>query len=133
MNNAILNMRNSVKGTGRAPGFIRDFCREHGISDAVAADVCIVLDELLPNLVAITSSPRIRLEIMTAGDCVKTVVTQSGEPYDIAGHGTISWPQAFPETKISELSLHLIRSLTDDIVCSRINGENTTVFVKRIV
>ncbi|HWR38852.1 MAG TPA: hypothetical protein VN611_05095 [Patescibacteria group bacterium] len=131
MDNAILKVRNSVKGTGRVPGFVQNFCRERGIPDSVSADICIVLDELLPSLVPITSSPRIRVEIEVEADCLKVSVIQSGEGYDISVPGTVCWPQNAPEARISDLSLHLIHSLINELTCTRINEDNITVFTKK--
>ena len=132
MTSALLKMRNSVKGAGRAPGFVQTFCQENNVAAPVAADICIVLDELLPSLVTITVSPRIRLEIAATAEVVQVSVAQSGEAYDISDKAHVCWPAVPSERRISDLSLHLIHTLTETIQCSRINGENLTVFTKKL-
>ena len=128
----VLAVRSSVKGVGRAPGFVHSFCKENNIPGVIADNFCVALDELLPSLVEITTSSRIRLELSSDGKDVCCTITQEGEKYDIANKNSITWPAGFTHAQPGTLSLTIIHGILQGIECSHLSGTNVTRLVKSL-
>lgn len=128
----ILKVRSSVKGVGRAPGFVQMFCRENAVPDTIASQLCVVLDEILPGIAKITTSPRIHLEIIKHAQSLEFLITQESDTYDISNQQSIQWPAGAEEARISDLSLKLVHKFIDKIECFQAAGMNTTRLLKNL-
>lgn len=128
MANAEIAVRSSIKGAGRVPAFIQEFCRNNGIEQTVAANLCIVLDEVLPGLVGITTSPRILLGLVRTEQAIQVNITHDSEAYDLSDEKRIVWPAGAAEFRISELSLKIVHGLLAALEHHCENGRSRTVF-----
>ena len=126
----IVKVRSSVKGVGRAPSFVREFCRENAIMDNINDHLCVVLEEILPNIATISTSPRICLEMVKKDQTVEFIISHNSEKYDIADQYGLLWPENAENTRINESSMKIIHTLMDRIECSYEAGVNTTCLVK---
>lgn len=127
MASAEIAVRSSIKGVGRVPAFIQEFCRNNGVGQSVAANLCVVLDEVLPGLVGITTSPRILLELVRTEQAIQVSITHDSEAYDLSAGKPMVWPEGALEFRISELSLKIIHGLLDGLEHRCENGRSTTV------
>lgn len=126
----MIKVRSSVKSVGRAPGFVQEFCAENAIMDDIAAKLCIVLDEILPNITLISTSPRICLEIVKNDQTVECIISHNSEKYDLSDPHMLLWPDHAEKARISELSMQIIHKIMDQVECSYEAGVNTTRLVK---
>lgn len=133
MADSILKVRNSLKGVGRAPVFVQDFCRENSIPEKYASSLCVVLDEMLPNISQITTSPRICLEIVKHDQVLECIISSESEKYDLAQPTALVWPAAAADSRISNLSMKIIHKLVDKIECVHDAGITTTRLFKNLV
>lgn len=127
-----LKVRPSVKGVGRATGFIRDFCAKNGIAGAVASKLAQAGDEILPNIVPLCSSPRILLGLELHSGNLEFSIRHSGPRYDLSDRHNLVWPAEMEQSKISELGLDIIHRSVDLVSSKYIDGENLTTLVKRV-
>lgn len=127
-----VKVRSDIRSIGRAPGFVQEFCEENAILDSIAAQLCVVLDEILPSIASISTSPRICLEIVKNDQTVDFIISQSSEQYDLSDPQALLWPDNAADTRISDLSMQIIHKIMDKIECSYEAGVNTTRLVKSL-
>ena len=126
-----LNVRSSVKGAGRARGFVHEFCQIHSICAPVEQSLHTVLDELLPCLVKITTSPRMKLTITRQDAAVEFEIAHTGPAYDLSDSQHLQWPDGHQDSRISDVSLQIVHRRLDGISCRHENGENHTLLTIR--
>jgi len=128
----VLKVRSSVKGVGRASAFVQTFCRENTVPDNIASQLCVVLDEILPGISKITTSPRIHLEIIKHAQSLEFLISQEGAKYDISNQQAIHWPIGAEDSRISDLSLQIVHRFMNKIECYQAAGLNTTRLIKNL-
>lgn len=128
----LVKVRSSVKGVGRAAAFVQTFCQENSISNLVASQLCVALDEILPGIAKITTSPRIHLEIIKHTQSLEFLISQEGEKYDISNRQAIQWPIGAEDCRISDLSLQIVHRFIDKIECYQADGMNKTRLIKNL-
>lgn len=132
MVSSLLKVRSSVKGVGRAPAFVQIFCQENAIPDKIASQLCVALDEILPGIAKITTSPRIHLEIIKNAQSLEFLITHESASYDISNQQAIRWPPDAENSRLSELSLQIVHKLLNKIECYPSGSMNTTRLIKNL-
>lgn len=130
MASEVLKVRPSIKGAARATGFIRAFCANNAIDGETANKLCLAADEILPNVIALCTSPRIVLGIEKGAGKVSFTITHGGYEYDLSDKNSLIWPEQMEKHKITELGLDIIHRYMDKIECAYLNGENITTLTK---
>jgi anti-sigma regulatory factor (Ser/Thr protein kinase) len=108
-------------------GEVERFCAAHGLSRAVSFKVCLILEEVVLNLIEHATgaaTDRINVRIDLEPDQVILDVEDDSDPFD--PHAAPAFDPARPleERGPRGMGIHLVRTMVDDFVYERIDGGN---------
>jgi anti-sigma regulatory factor (Ser/Thr protein kinase) len=117
-------------------GFVRRFCSDRALGDAMTARLAVVIEELLTNSVKYAFTDTARHDIVIAlesdGGKVTVVYEDDGVPFDPFAVATPNFETPVEEWPIGRLGVHLIRHLTDRAIYERDGGRNRITLTKAI-
>ncbi|MBM3586047.1 MAG: ATP-binding protein [Alphaproteobacteria bacterium] len=106
--------------------FVRRFCAERALGEAMTARLAVVLEELLTNSIkyAFTDAARhdVHIALEADGGRVIAVYEDDGVPFDPFAVAAPNFETPVEEWPIGRLGVHLIRHLTDRVSYERTAG-----------
>jgi anti-sigma regulatory factor (Ser/Thr protein kinase) len=133
---AALEISADRQGIDQAMAALSDFAAAHALSDKVSADLHLVLDELLSNIVkygeAETGSVCIRLRLRKKRQWVEIEVADTARQFDPLARQDPDLTRPLSEKPIGGLGVYLVKRLTDEQSYERRGGENRLLIRKRL-
>jgi anti-sigma regulatory factor (Ser/Thr protein kinase) len=134
---AHLTLRADADALEAVEGFVSAFVQEHGIEGDDEGRICIVLEELLTNLVkygyADASAPgMVDIGLTLEGNRLTIEFSDDGQPFDPLAQPAPDLDAATEEREIGGLGIHILRSLADEADYSRRGGRNVIRLVRRV-
>jgi anti-sigma regulatory factor (Ser/Thr protein kinase) len=113
---------------------VEDFCRVQGVANETAADVRLVAEEVLTNIVKYAHDRDVQhaaeLRLSASPQSVRMEFRDEGLPFNPLELPALD-PQAVPgQPPIGGLGVHLVRALVDDASYSREGRVNVLILIK---
>jgi anti-sigma regulatory factor (Ser/Thr protein kinase) len=122
-------------GLQKAIEEFRTFAGRHRLPIKAVSDVCIVLDELLSNVIKYgfkVNRGQIDLSLSLSGDELTAAIVDDSPPFNVldAPEPQTGLPAA--ERPVGGLGIHIVKQLSDEIRYSRSGGQNHLLIRKRV-
>ncbi|HEX7707246.1 MAG TPA: ATP-binding protein [Thermoanaerobaculia bacterium] len=122
-------------GLQRAIEEFRSFAGRHRLPIKSVSDVCIVLDELLSNVIKYgfkVNRGQIELSLSLSGDELTAAIVDDSPPFNVleAPEPQTGLPAA--DRPVGGLGIHIVKQLSDEIRYSRSDGQNHLFIRKRV-
>lgn len=121
---------------------VSTFCAAHGLSANVAEQLCLVLEELLTNVVrhGIDGVPppdppgyhHAVVRLFRQGKEVSVIFEDSGRAFDPLGMPEPDFEADVEDRPVGGLGVHLVRALMDRLDYARVAGRNRLTMVKTV-
>jgi anti-anti-sigma factor len=115
---------------------VEQFAAANRLSDAVANDVNVALDEALSNIVAYgyeaPGSDTIVVRLAYQNGEVRVEVEDAGRPFDPLHAPPPDFTADLAERRVGGLGIHFIKSLMDTVRYDRIDGRNRLCMIKQV-
>ena len=125
---------NDLREIALAAERIEAFCSEHGLSEKIAFEVHLAVDELLTNTISYgyddDGEHRIELALRLEGGALVLEIADDGKPFD-----PLQAPEPDPEAPLEEralggLGIYLVRKMMDAVAYRRQDGRNVVTLTK---
>jgi len=105
---------------------IRSYAETHGVPPATADRVCLVVDELVANVIMHARVDRLKVsfELSCGNRSVTACVRDNGLPFDPTKAPSVQLDLPLEERKVGGLGLHFVRSLSHRLTYQRTGNEN---------
>jgi anti-sigma regulatory factor (Ser/Thr protein kinase) len=110
---------------------LREFCRAHGLTDAVAFDAALVLEEVSTNVVnhgyagARPGNVSVKAEILA--DTLRIEVQDDGPAFNPLSAPAPDMATYWSESRVGGLGLHIVRALVEGVEYTRRGQRNCLV------
>jgi len=134
---ARLTVRADAAAMREVEGFVAAFATEHAIGSDDTARICILLEELLTNLVkygypdhAAPGVADIRLDL--DGTRLTIEFVDDGRPFNPLAQPAPNFDLSLEERPLGGLGIHLLRALTEEACYSRGHGRNVIRLTRHV-
>ncbi len=115
---------------------LRDFCRERGLSDAVAFDAALVLEEVSANIVehgyAQKRPGRVSVSAEIAPDALRLEVRDDAPAFNPLAAPVPDLHAQWTEPRLGGLGIHIVRALVAAVEYTRRGEQNCLVLTLRL-
>ena len=129
----IANRPNEVPGVLNG---VDEFCRSHGFAKETAADLRLVAEEVLTNIVQYAhdtdGAHAVELRLSSSSQSVRMEFRDEGTPFNPLDLPAPDLTAAPEDRAIGGLGVHLVRSLVDGASYSREGLVNVLVLIKHV-
>jgi len=132
----VLSLKNDPAEIARLAPMVAEFCAHHTLAESTAAQLTLVLDEAITNIISYAyddaGEHEIAVRISIASGTLTVELVDDGRPFDPVRVAPPDLTAPLAERAIGGLGIHLMRRLTDDIRYRREGARNHLVLAKRI-
>jgi serine/threonine-protein kinase RsbW len=132
----VLSLRNDPAEIARLAPLVDAFCADHALEEATAAQLNLVLDEAITNIIAYAyddaGEHEITVRISLARGALTAELVDDGRAFDPLQTAPPDLDAPLDERSVGGLGVHLMRRLMDDIRYRREGTRNHLVLAKRI-
>lgn len=131
-----LELRNDVAEIARLSEAVESFCNAHHLPDQVAFHINLVLEEAVVNVIhyafADAGPHPIHVSLWLAGTRVGGEVRDDGRAFDPLQQAAPRLDLDLDHRAAGGLGVHFLKTLMDEVVYTRNNGQNCLRFVKNM-
>ncbi len=132
----VLSLKNDPAEIARLAPLVAEFCARHGLAEATAAQLTLVLDEAITNIISYAfddaGEHEISVRISLAPGALIAELVDDGRAFDPLQVAAPDLAAPLAERAVGGLGVHLMRRLMDDIRYHREGARNHLVLAKRI-
>ncbi len=132
----VLSLKNDPAEIARLAPLVAEFCARHGLAEATAAQLTLVLDEAITNIISYafddSGEHEISVRISLAPGALIAELVDDGRAFDPLQVAAPDLAAPLTERAVGGLGVHLMRRLMDDIRYRREGARNHLVLAKRI-
>ena len=132
----VLSLKNDPAEIARLAPLVAEFCARHGLAEATAAQLTLVLDEAITNIISYafddSGEHEISVRISLAPGALIAELVDDGREFDPLQVAAPDLAAPLAERAVGGLGVHLMRRLMDDIRYRREGARNHLVLAKRI-
>ncbi len=132
----VLSLKNDPAEIARLAPLVAEFCARHGLAEATAAQLTLVLDEAITNIISYafddSGEHEISVRISLAPGALIAELVDDGRAFDPLQVAAPDLAAPLAERAVGGLGVHLMRRLMDDIRYRREGARNHLVLAKRI-
>ncbi|MCZ6899517.1 MAG: ATP-binding protein [Bacteroidetes bacterium] len=127
-------MKNDLSKIGEVIRNFESFGDEKDIPLPVIHKICIVLDELLNNIISYAYQDKkehtVDINIKLIGERLEIKITDDGFPFNPLAMLPPDTKLGLEERELGGLGIHLVKNIMDEYLYKRSKGENIIVLVK---
>ena len=131
-----LILKNQIDEVSRLSSFQKSFFEQLNLDKSQARQLRLAVEEAVVNVIEYAypagTEGYIEVCMMSDGQCLKVIITDSGMPFDPTAHEQVDTALTAEDRQIGGLGIHLIRELMDDIHYEHIDGHNTLTLIKEL-
>lgn len=131
-----LSLQNDIKEIPQLADFIEDIAHETGISQAMAMNLNLALEEAVVNAILYAypegTEGTVDVEAILRDSTVHFIITDAGVPFDPTQIEDVDINQPLEEKNIGGLGFYLVRNIMDNVYYERAEGKNVLHLTKRI-
>ena len=137
-----LTLKNDVHEVTKLSNFQKAFFEEMietkhlGIDKSLARQIRLAVEEAVVNVISYAYPTgvegTVEIQMMTDGQCLKVIITDSGIPFDPTLKEDIDITLSVEERQIGGVGIHLLREIMDSVNYEHLNGRNTLTLKKLI-
>ena len=120
----------------RVAKIVDDLATTHHLAPDVVADVNVVLDEVLTNIIAYGyedhGAHEIRVSLTLDADVLEVEVVDDARPFDPTTRAPADVNAPLRERRVGGLGIHFVRSLMTEITYARVGNHNRLVLKKHV-
>jgi serine/threonine-protein kinase RsbW/sigma-B regulation protein RsbU (phosphoserine phosphatase) len=132
----VLSLKNDPAEIARLAPLVAAFCARHALAEATAAQLTLVLDEAITNIISYAyddaGEHEISVRISLAPGTLIAELVDDGREFDPLQVAAPDLAAPLVERAVGGLGVHLMRRLMDDIRYRREGARNHLVLAKRI-
>ncbi len=132
----VLSLKNDPAEIARLAPLVAEFCARHALAEATAAQLTLVLDEAITNIISYafddSGEHEISVRISLAPGALIAELVDDGREFDPLQVAAPDLAAPLAERAVGGLGVHLMRRLMDDIRYRREGARNHLVLAKRI-
>lgn len=132
----VLSLKNDPAEIARLAPLVDEFCARHALAEATAAQLNLVLDEAITNIISYAyddaGEHEIGVRISFARGALTAELVDDGRAFDPLQAAPPDIDAPLVERSVGGLGVHLMRRLMDDIRYRREGARNHLVLAKRI-
>src|SRR5258707_15685266 len=132
----VLSLKNDPAEIARLAPMVAEFCAHHTLAESTAAQLNLVLDEAITNIISYAyddaGEHEITVRISLARGALTAELVDDGRAFDPLQTAPPDLDAPLAERSVGGLGGHLMRRLMDDIRYRREGARNHLVLAKRI-
>ena len=129
-------MRYDLQEINHAIELVDTFCQDHHINNEIAADLCVIADEFISNIIryseASVRNTVIKLQIVKQEDALLMIFQYHGKAFDPLPPPTLDIHQDWQQRRPGGLGIHIARQLTDRISYTHTAEHNILNITKQL-
>ena len=129
-----LAIGNTIAEMAKVVDFVDQFCAVHNISQGIANDFNVCLDELLNNTISYGYEDQRRHDIVVTlslkDDLLIAEIQDDGKPFDPRTFQSAAPGGALQARRIGGLGIHFVKTLMDEVGYKR-SGRNNVVSISK--
>ena len=129
-----LTLKNDVSEVSVLSSFQKALLEKMGIETSLARKIRLAVEEAVVNVIdyayPVGVEGNVEVCMMTDGQCLKVVISDSGVPFDPTLIEDIDISLSAEERQVGGLGIHLLREIMDSVNYEHLNGYNTLTLRK---
>jgi sigma-B regulation protein RsbU (phosphoserine phosphatase) len=131
-----LTLHNSMDEWGKLLRFTQEFSFHHGISKEDHANIDVILEEVVTNILKYAGLPSdaeaCTIELILDGSLLKIIISDSGTPFNPLLLPEVDTDKAIEDRPIGGLGIHFVKKLTISQDYGYLDGQNVLTLVKEL-
>ena len=134
INSIKISIKNDLSKIGEVIRDFESFGQEMDMPLPVIHKICIVIDELLNNIISYAyqdkKEHKLEISIKPGGESLELKITDDGFPFNPLEMPPADTTLGLEERELGGLGIHLVKNIMDEYQYKRVSGENIIVLFK---
>lgn len=130
-----MTIKSKSNEINQALKMLTTFCQEHRVGENITADLCVVLDEFLSNIIRhaqLATTQDIGMQFSKQADTVIIRLEYQGTAFNPLQMATPNIEEHWQKQKAGGLGIYIGQQLSDHITYSQADDKNILIFEKKI-